>query len=215
MSCIRVAPTDHKNLQVILQGVLHKAVGWAEIEDVVLVDLRRHDQQRLRVLLPAHRAVLDQLQPFVAKDHRTLSSGHGLADFEGVLGDLAGQSVVVQQIVYQVAEAAHDTAAAGVEQFFDRQRVKQSVGRCHRVVEQGADKVRPGPVVVAHLAVVDPLSDLILPGQVGLQAASVERVQAPCRIGEARVSGAGFVRRFAKQHFAQLATQGQRMSHGM
>ncbi len=62
VSHIRVAPADHKGLQAVFQGVLHKAVGRAQVENVVLVDLRRHDQQRLGVLFFAHGLVLDQLQ---------------------------------------------------------------------------------------------------------------------------------------------------------
>jgi hypothetical protein len=66
---IRIAPADHKGLQAVFQGVLHKAVGRAEIENVVLVDLRRDDQQGLGVLFFAHGLVLDQLQQLVAKHH--------------------------------------------------------------------------------------------------------------------------------------------------
>ncbi len=66
---IRVAPADHEHLQAVFQRVLDEAVGRAQVENVVLVDLWRHDQQRLGVLFFAHGAVLDQLQQFIAKHH--------------------------------------------------------------------------------------------------------------------------------------------------
>jgi AcrR family transcriptional regulator len=99
---IGVAPADHERLQAVLERVLDEAVVRAEVENVVLVDLRRHHQQRLGVLLFAHRLVLDQLQQLVAKHHGASGGGDGLADLECLFGDLAGQAVVVQQVIDQV-----------------------------------------------------------------------------------------------------------------
>lgn len=48
---------------------------------------------------------------FVAKHHRAGSGGSGLADLEGVLGDLAGQPVVVHQVIEQMAQAADQAVA--------------------------------------------------------------------------------------------------------
>ena len=56
---IRIAPGNGKHLQAVFQGVLNEALFRAEIEDIELVDLRRHDQQGAWVLLFAHRLVLD------------------------------------------------------------------------------------------------------------------------------------------------------------
>ncbi|MCY1358832.1 hypothetical protein D9M69_453760 [compost metagenome] len=208
---IGVAPADHEHLQAVLQRVLDEALLGAEVEDVELVDLRRHDQQRLEVLLLAHRLVLDQLQHLVAEHHRAGGGGQVLADLEGLLVHLAGQAVVVQQVVVQVAQAAQQAAAAAVEQLLDRQRVEQAVGRRQRIAEQRGDEQRAGAVVGAEVAFVDPQGELFLPSQVGLQAASVEGVEAPARVGEAAVGGIGLVGGVADQHAAELAAEGQRV----
>ncbi len=69
-----------------------------------------------------------------------------------------------------------------------------------------------GTLVGFEVAVVDPLIELFLPGQIGLQAASVERVETPGRIGEALVSRIDFVRGVADQDAAQLTAQRQRVT---
>ncbi|MNS83995.1 hypothetical protein D3C72_1178030 [compost metagenome] len=211
MAYIRVAPTDHEGLQAVFQCVLDEAVVWAEVENVVLVDLRRHHQQRLGVLLFAHRSVLDQLKQIVAKHHRAGGGGHGLADLESLFGHLTWQAVVVQQVIEQMTDAAYQTVPAGVEQLLDRQRVEQGVRRRHSVVEQGEGEMRAGAIVIAHVAFVDPAFDLFLPGQIGLQAAPVERIEAPRRVSETAVVRIGRVQGFAEQHAAQLTAEFQRV----
>ena len=129
MAHIRVAPTDHEGLQAVFQGKLNEAVARAQVENVVLVDLWRHHQQRFGILLLAHRLVLDQLQQLIAKHHGAGGGGDRFADLERLLGDLPGQAVVVQEIIDQMTDAAHQAVAAGVEDLLDRQRIEQGVGR--------------------------------------------------------------------------------------
>ncbi|MNI39527.1 hypothetical protein D3C73_937100 [compost metagenome] len=128
---------------------------------------------------------------------------------------MSGQAVVVQEIVDQMTDPAHQAVAAGVEDFLDRQGIEQAVGRRHGIVEQGEREVRAGAVVGVHVAVVDPAFDLLLPAQVGLQAATVKGVEAPRRIVETTVLRVGRVQGFAQQHAAQLTTQFQGVSSGV
>ncbi|MCY1426341.1 hypothetical protein D9M71_421600 [compost metagenome] len=125
MAWVGVAPADHEHLQAAFEHVLDKAVGSAEVEDVELVDLRRHDQQWACVLLFAHRRVLDQLQQLVAKYHCARGRSQVGAYFEGALVHLTRQPIVVTQVVEQVGHAAYQALAAGVEQLLDRQRIEQ------------------------------------------------------------------------------------------
>ncbi|MNJ67265.1 hypothetical protein D3C77_634240 [compost metagenome] len=62
--------------------------------------------------------------------------------------------------------------------------------------------MRAGAVVRFQLAFIDPQAGLLLPRQVRLQAAAVERVLAPGRVLEAVVAGVGLIGGFAEQHFA-------------
>ncbi|MNO88894.1 hypothetical protein D3C76_803620 [compost metagenome] len=212
---VGVAPADHEHLQAILEHVLDEAVGRAQVEDVELVDLRGHHQQRPGVLLFAHRLVLDQLQQFVAKHHGTGGRGQVAAHFEGALVDLAWQAVVVAQVIEQMGHAAYKAQATAVEQFLDRQRVEQRVARCQGIVDQVEQEVRTGPVIVVQVAFLDPQAGLLLPGQVGLQTAPVERVLAPCRVVEARIARVRLKRCVTQQHPAQLTTQGQQVMCGV
>ena len=187
----------------------------AQVENVVLVDLWRHHQQRFGILLFAHGLVLDQLQQLIAKHHGAGGGGDRFADLERLLGDLSGQAVVVQEVVDQMADTSHQAVAAGVENLLDRQRIEQGVGRRHGVVEQGEREVGAGAIVRAHVALVDPAFDLFLPAQVGLQAAAIKRVEAPRRVGKAIVLRIGRVQGFAQQYAAQLTAQFQGMSGGV
>ncbi|MNJ50310.1 hypothetical protein D3C77_455790 [compost metagenome] len=112
MTGIGVAPTDNKGLQAVFEGVLDKAVGRAQIEDVELVDLRRDDQQRSSVLFFAHGLVLDQLQQLVAKNHRPRGGGQVATDLERLGVDLARQPIVVAQVVNQMVQASEQAQAA-------------------------------------------------------------------------------------------------------
>ncbi|MCY1421528.1 hypothetical protein D9M71_371860 [compost metagenome] len=209
---IGIAPAHHEHLQAVLQGVLDEALLRREIEDVVLVDLRRHHQQRTQVLLLAHGLVLDQLQQLVAQDHGAGSGGEGAADLEGVLADLAGHAVVVQQVVQQVAQALDQAEPASVEQLLHRQGVEQAVGGRQCVAQLGQDETGAGAVVVAEVAFLDPGAELPLPGEVDLQAAAIEGVVLPGGVGEAAVLRVGLVQGVAEQHPADLAAEGERVA---
>ncbi|MNF70662.1 hypothetical protein D3C84_525780 [compost metagenome] len=215
MAHVRVAPADHEHLQAVFQGELHKAVVRAQVENVVLVDLRWHHQQGFGVLFFAHGLVLHQLQQLIAKHHGTGGGGNRFADLERVLGDLAGQAVVVHQVIEQMGQATDHAVTAGVEQLLDRQGIEQGVGGRYRVVEQGKDEVRTGAIIVRHAAFIDPAFDLFLPAQVGLETAPVKGVQAPARVGEAIVRRVGVMQGLAQQHSAQLTAQGQRVPGAM
>ncbi|MNQ83859.1 hypothetical protein D3C85_989610 [compost metagenome] len=212
MAGVRVAPAHHEHLQAVLQRVLDEALARRQIEDVVLVDLRRHDQQRPRVLLLAHRLVLDQLEQLVAVHHRTGGDRQVAADLEGLLAHLAGHAAVVQQVVEQVADALEQTDAAGVEQLLDRQRVEQAVGRRQGIAELGQDEARAGLLVGRQIALVDPGGELPLPDQVGLQTAAIEGIELPGGVLKAGIAAVRWQHRVATQHAPQLPAEGQGMT---
>ncbi|KPX25199.1 Uncharacterized protein ALO70_05735 [Pseudomonas amygdali pv. eriobotryae] len=213
MADIRVAPADDKGLQAVLERILHKAVGWAEVEDVELVDLRRHDQDRSAELPFAHRPILDQLEHFVAKHHRTGRGRYGSAYLKSVLGGLAGQPAVVQQIIGHVAQALDQAGTTRVEQLFDGLRVEQRIGRGQRIVDQCEQKVRARTVFRGQIAVINPLPDLMLAAEIHLQTPAIKRVETPGRVGEAGVFGIVRIGCFAQHHHPpQLLAQCQSMA---
>ncbi len=208
---VGVAPTDDEDLQVVLQGVLDEALFRRQVEDVVLVDLRRHDQQGLGVLALAQRLVLDQFQHLVAEHHRALRGGEVATDLEGGLVHLAGHAAVVHQVFEQVADAIEQADPAGIEQFLYRQWIDQAVAGCHGVGEQGDEEAGAGAIVAVQVAFVDPGEQLLLPRQVGLQGAPVEGIEAPGWILEAGVLWVRLVQGVAQQHLAQLASEGDQV----
>ena len=71
--------------------ILHQRILRRQVEDVVLHDPGRHDQDRLRMHLVGGRIVLDQLDQFIAKHDLAARGRNGFADDEivAVCGGLA------------------------------------------------------------------------------------------------------------------------------
>ena len=183
----RVAPTDDEGLHAVAQAEARQALVRRQVEDVELVDLRRHHQQRAFVHRLGDRPVLDQFQHVVAEHHGALGGGQVLAHLEGVHVHLARHPAVVHQVLGQVAEAVQQALAAGLEEALDRRRVAQAVGRRHRLGQQVDDELATTDVLRRQVAVADPAVQLLAPGQVGLHVALVQRILAPGRIGKASV----------------------------
>ncbi|MCY1294755.1 hypothetical protein D9M70_440670 [compost metagenome] len=151
--------------------------------------------------------VLDQLQQVVAKHHRAFGQRQVLADLEGVHVDLAGHAAVVHQVLGQVAEAVEQALAAGFEEALDRRRVGHAVGRREGLGHQVDDEVAAADVLGRQVAVLDPLVQLLAPGQVGLHVAAVQRVLAPGRVGEAAVAVLRAQLGLAEQDVLQLQAE--------
>ncbi len=119
----------------------------------------------------------------------------------------------MQQIIGHVAQALDQAGTTRVEQLFDGLRVEQRIGRGQRIVDQCEQKVRARPVFCGHIAVIDPLSDLMLATEIHLQAPAIKRVEAPGRVGEAGVFGVVRIGCFAQHHHSsQLLAQRQRVA---
>ena len=199
-----VAPTDDKGLLAIAQAEARQAFIRAQVEDVELVDLRRHHQQRAFVYLFGDGLVLDQLQYIVAKHHRAFAGAQGLADFKGAHVDLAGHTAVVHHVLGQVGKAVEQAFAAGFKEAFDRRRVGRAVGGGHGFGHQVDHEVAAADVLCRQVAVVDPVVKFLAPRQVSLQITFVERVLAPGRVVEATVVALGHQCGFAEHHILQF-----------
>ena len=103
--------------------------------------------------------------------------------------------------------ALEQATAAGVEQLLDHLRVKQGVAGGQGIAQQSGDKARAGAVVGIQVALVDPVVQLFLAGHIGLQAAAIDWIVTPGRVGEARVLRVDLERLVAHQHAAQLTAQ--------
>ena len=79
---VGVAPGQHINRVPLPHQIVDERVVRLQIEDVVLHDPRRHDQQRLGVHLGGLRRVADQFDQVVPEYHFALRDGQVAADFK-------------------------------------------------------------------------------------------------------------------------------------
>ena len=185
---VGVLPRHHEHRVALVDQVLHHRVARAQVEDVVLHDPRRHDQQRLGMDRLGRRRVLDQLDQLVAEHHLAGGHGHALADLE-VLG--AGRCRALQRaldVLDHVLQPAHQVLALlglGQRQHLGvrRQVVRRRAGvqqHAHRELQQ-LGVVVGDAVDVAH-RVVHQRGAVLVGARV-----DVERELRPVGRGEASV----------------------------
>ena len=128
-----VDPGQVEDLVAAVQQVLDEAAAGREVRQVVLVDERRDDQQRLGVDPRRARPVLDQLHGRRAMDDRPGRRGQVLAELEvGRLG-AGGQARRAAHVVHEPARARDEAPPAGVDDRLERGRVRErEVGRRQR-----------------------------------------------------------------------------------
>ena len=115
---VRIAPRDHEDGEAFAREIFHQRVLRRQIENVVLHDPGRHDQNRLRMHLFGGRIVLDQLDQFVAEHDLAARRGDGFADDE-----IAGRDRTkarrhqAHPVAAEILPAAHEIVAAALERF--------------------------------------------------------------------------------------------------
>ena len=80
---VGVDPGDHEDGEALADQELDEALGRRQIEDVVLVDPGRHDQERPLAHLVGRGRVLDELQEVVLIDDLAGRGGEVAPDLEG------------------------------------------------------------------------------------------------------------------------------------
>ena len=78
-----IAPGDQEHGVPLLHQPAHHRIVLTQIENVVLVDPRRHDQQRRTEGLFRRRAILDQLDQLILEHHIPRRDGDVVAETEG------------------------------------------------------------------------------------------------------------------------------------
>ncbi len=104
---VRVAPRHDESPVPLLDRKPHQRVVGLQIEDVVLVDRRRHEQQRPRMHALGQRGVLDELEQIVFKHHLACGSCHVAAHLENRFIGLRHSTLfqVLEPIFYAGAQA--------------------------------------------------------------------------------------------------------------
>ncbi len=187
---VGVAPGDDVDLQAAAHQVLDHGALLGEVDDVVLVDRRRDDQQRDLLHLRSLRGVLDELEDVRAQ--HDLARGHRqvLADLERIRLDHRGHARSRREVAHQPSPALHEVAAAGVERALEHLGVDERVvGRRQRLHEVLGDEAHPLRVAPVEIGVVDEPAHRLTAGQVSLEGAPVEGVLRPRLVGPATVLG--------------------------
>ena len=107
----RVLPRDGEDRVALAHQVADQRVLGPEVEDVVLHDPGRDDQDRLRPDLLGRRAVLDQLHEVVAVDHVAGRHRHVPADDVAVRAGCLARELGLR-VLEPVAQAAQEVEAA-------------------------------------------------------------------------------------------------------
>ena len=196
---VRVDPGDHEHRDALVDAPLDEGFFRLEVEDVELVDPRRHDQERRAQHVLRRRRILDQLHQFVLEDHLAGRRRHIDADDEvGRIGLADAQRAASGlDVLGQHLHAAHEIVAVGSQRLpqdfgigEDEIRRRQRVGDLLDVEFGLLAGVRVEPVGVAH-QFLRPLRG----EQIGLQQEIEKLVGLPFGIAEALVARRGLDRR--------------------
>ena len=124
---VGVDPGNHEHRVAAIDRPANEGILRLQIEDVELVDPRRHDQQRGAELRFRSRRVLDQLHHRILVDHRAFRGGNVAADLEGrAIGHRDQQTAVAGgEILEQHAIAAKQVQALFAAGCFEDFRIGQ------------------------------------------------------------------------------------------
>ncbi|SAL07903.1 hypothetical protein AWB81_08397 [Caballeronia arationis] len=184
-----IAPAHGEHLKLVLHQILDDALVRSQIEDVELVDLRRHDQLRASVDVRGRWRVLNEFEDLVTKHDCTGRSAEIPADVERRLVDLGGHALVVQRIGQHVPQARSETRSARIHELPERRGIaRQRVGRRECVGQERHHELRAFLARVIECRALDEAGECITPRLIALQRGAVQRLTAPCRIGEAFVA---------------------------
>ena len=127
----------------LADGVADEGVLGLQVEDVELVDARRHQQKRLFVHLVGERLVFDELEILVLEHHRAFGGGDVFADFEHAL--VGHRHVALLGVVQHVGQTLGQAFALRVDGFLLRLGVEgeEVAGRGggHPLLDGEADAV--------------------------------------------------------------------------
>ena len=185
---VRVAPGHHEHLLPLGGQVLDHAPAGREVENVVLVDRRRDDQQRQLADRLRGRLVLDQLVDRSAQHHRARGRRQVGADREGVRRHHGRHPRRGRQVAGQVPGPGQDAAAAGVDRRLPRlggqQRAVARREGVHQVAHHEPHPLRVAPVERRRL---NEVAGSGARREVGLHDPVQHRVARPRGVGEPAV----------------------------
>ena len=205
---IRVPPGDHEHLLALPDEVFDQAAARRQVQRVVLVDRRRHDQQRDLPDLVGRRRVLDQLEHLGPQHHGAGGGGDVPSHLESGGVHHRRDMRCARHVSQQVSAAPQQAQAGGVDRGLRRRRVQQRHIAGSHCLAQVLDH-EPHPLGVAPIEVG--VGDQVVGGpagrQVGLQDPVQHGIVGPGRVGETPIPLCGRDRRGPGGDPGDLAAQ--------
>ena len=185
---VRVAPRDDEDLHPLADEVLDEAAPRREVEDVVLVDRRRDEQQRDLVDLLRRRPVLDELEDLRVEHDRARGGGEVAPHLELRRVDALRQPRRPGDVGREAPRAADQVRAALVDDRAQDGRVRQREVRGRDGVEHVARReARLTLRLPVELGVRDQAVDGLARRQVALHHPAEQPVLLPGGVREAAV----------------------------
>src|SRR5262249_5342690 len=137
-----IAPGNNEDRVAGVHGVAHERVIGPKIENVILVDAGRYDDQRPTVDLRGGRCVLDELDQIVLQDHPTRRHREVSSDLErAFVGD---RDAAALQVAEEVCHAFGDAGTVRLYREGERLRVcGQEIRRRDRIRILAGEKADP------------------------------------------------------------------------
>ena len=177
---VRIAPRDREDLLLLAEQPLGHAPSGRDVKDVVLVDRRRHEQQRHLIDLLGGRPVLDQLEHIGPQHHRSGRDGEISSDLELAHVDAGRQVRRARDVVEEATAAADEVGASCVDALLEHGGIGPGEVRRRQCVEhvaRGKARLPLGPPI--ELGIGDQPVDRVAGGEVCLHHAMKEPVVSP------------------------------------
>ncbi len=192
---VGVDPGDQEDGEALLGEPAHHRVLGAQVEDVVLVDPGRKDQQRRVEHLFGRRIELQELEQLVLEDDLAGRDGDVLTDMELADVGLADGELAAAagHIGREVLHAPHQALAFGAQDLLQRGRVRHQEVRWRERVRQHLGEELDAALLLG-VGVVDARHQVVQPvgrEQVGLLDGVEDGVLAPGWVGESLVAAFG------------------------
>jgi hypothetical protein len=189
LGLVRVAPRDREHLLTLRDVMFDHAPAGREIEDVVLVDRRRDEQEGDFSYLHGRGLVMDELEHLGAQYDRPGRDRQVAAHLELAGVNRGRQPRRPREVVDQAPGAPHEVAPAGVDRLLEHRGVRPGEVGWGEGVEHVPSR-QSGPPLGSPVdpRVRDQPVDGLTDCQVALEQPPEQPVVLPGRVGEAPVA---------------------------
>ena len=186
---VRVAPRHHEHLLALRDQELDQAAAGGQVQEVVLVDHRRHDEQRVAVHARRDRLVLDQLEPLAAYTTAPGVTARSWPTSKASAATIDGTRGGAARSVASARRPRTGAPAAGIDEGLPAAGLSSGLLLGAAAATRLASRNRqPGVVPPGQFGPVQQFLGRLGRRQVGLHAAAQYRVVLPGRIGEPAVA---------------------------